>query len=119
MPIVSKPDRFSSCAIIPGRTADPEGFVTEHRDLEGLHGPITLYFSVTGLRQLADRYPRVGLVRAEQLGAAEEALDNALAEAARLKDYIAELERFKESVAGLTRHEYQIRKPMGRPKEKV
>lgn len=59
---VPKLDRFVSDIIIAGRTQDPQGFVTEHRSLDGLHGPIPVVFSVTGLRQLAKRHPQVGLV---------------------------------------------------------
>lgn len=36
MAFVRKPDRFSSCVIVPGRVSDPHGFVTDHRELDGL-----------------------------------------------------------------------------------
>lgn len=119
MPIVAKPDRFSSCIIIPGRMSDPDGFVTEHREIDGLMGPVKVYFSVAGLRQLAQRYPKVGLVPRDELIRAREYAERMDAQLEQANARIAELEAFKASVAGVTREDYQIRRPIGRPKEKV
>lgn len=119
MPFVAKPDRFSSCIIIPGRMADPDGFVTEHREIDGLMGPIKVYFSVAGLRQLAQRYPKVGLVPRNALDSALATIAAGQQQVAAMQERIDELEAFKASVAGVTREDYQIRRPIGRPKEKV
>lgn len=116
---VPKPDRFGSDAIIAGRVSDPDGFITEHRALEGLHGDITLYFSVAGLRQMAAKHPQVGLVSKKEFDDAWNLILGLKNKVLEAEARVAELEAFKASVAGITREDYHIRKPMGRPKEKV
>lgn len=119
MAFVRKPDRFSSCVIVPGRVSDPHGFVTDHRELDGINGPIKVYFSVTGLRQIADKHPQVGLVRVEKL-------DDARAEAERLaeeleaaQDRITELEAAHDRIAGFVKDGFKVQKVMGRPKKEA
>lgn len=118
MPFVTKLGRFSSDIIIPGRTSDPQGFVTEYREVEGVTGPLTIYFSVTGLRLLAQRYSQIGLVPAEVADANFQlALD--------LKNRVLELEAERdellakqERIAGLAQDGFKVQKVMGRPPEK-
>jgi hypothetical protein len=116
VPFVSKPDRFSSDIIIPGRVSDPDGFVTEHREIDGIAGPIKIFFSVTGLRQLAQKYPQVGLVPAERLGDLEDELHRLQDEVDRLQHRNEELEAREERIAGLSRDGFKVQKVMGRPK---
>lgn len=117
VPFVARPDRFSSDAIIAGRVTDPDGFVTEHRELEGVNGPIKLFFSVAGLRQIADRYPQVGLVRAEVLEQAEEEGDAFKREAEQLRARVFALEAKQERIAGFAADGFKVQKVIGRPKE--
>jgi DNA-binding ferritin-like protein len=117
VPFVRKPDRFSSCVIVPGRTSDPEGFVTEHRELDGISGPIKVYFSVTGLRLLAERYPQVGLVPAEKLDAAKQRIEQLEADLDNIRERAAELETQQERIAGIVKEGFKVQKVMGRPKE--
>jgi hypothetical protein len=115
VPFVSKPDRFSSDVIMPGRVSDPHGFVTEHRELDGLNGPIKVYFSVTGLRQIAERYPQVGLVSSDLLDKADAKLEQLAAEVAKLHARVEELEAREARIAGLSRDGFKVQKVMGRP----
>lgn len=120
MAFVTKPDRFGSDAIIQGRVADPHGFVTNHDAVDGLHGPITLYFSVTGLRQLAAKHPQVGLVLREEADAASAHANALQAEVDQLRARVAELEAREERIAGLSRDGFKVQRVMGRPtKEKA
>lgn len=113
---VNKPDRFSQDVIVPGRVTDPNGFVTLHRSLDGLHGPIQVYFSVTGLRQIAEKHPQVGLVSRDE-AAAETARANTLqAELDQANARIAELEANAERIAGFARDGFKVQKVVGRPK---
>lgn len=117
MPFVRKPDRFSSDVIIPGRTSDPDGFVTEHRELDGIGGPIKVFFSVAGLRQLAKKYPQVGLVPAtvaETLAAATTELHQRLADVTAERD---ELLAKQARIAGFAADGFKVQKMMGRPPE--
>lgn len=117
MPFVRKPDRFSSDVIIPGRTSDPDGFVTEHRELDGIGGPIKVFFSVAGLRQLAKKYPQVELVpKADSDANFQLALD--------LKNKVLELEAERDEllakqarIAGFAADGFKVQKMMGRPPE--
>lgn len=119
MPFVDKPDRWSSDAIIPGRTVDPDGWVTEHTVIEGLHGPITLYFSVGGLRLLADRYPQVGLVSKAELTSRDHALAEALTAVQQLKLERDELKAKLERISGLQRDGFKVARVQGRPPTKT
>jgi hypothetical protein len=119
MAFVRKPDRHSSCVIIPGRTADPHGFVTEHRELDGIGGPIKVYFSVSGLRQLAERHPQVGLVPAHKLEDAHRRIEQLEAELDNLRDRAAELEAQQERIAGIVKDGFKVQKMMGRPKQEA
>lgn len=118
MPFVDKPDRFSSDAIVPGRTSDPNGFVTEHTVIEGITGPVILYFSVSGIRQLAARYPQIALVPKSELdnmvaryGEVVSALDQVKAE----RD---ELREAHDRIAGLRRDGFTVQKKAGAPVKK-
>lgn len=118
MPFVSKPDRFSSDAIVPGRVTDPNGFITENTVIEGIHGPIILYFSVSGLRQLADRYKQIGLVPRKALELVKEEFDELeeeYNEAIRERDEAkAKLDR----ISGLQRDGFRVARVQGRPPKK-
>lgn len=118
MPHVAKPDKFSQDIIIPGRVSDPDGFITEHREIEGLTGPIKVYFSVNGLRHLASKYPVIGLVPATEVALRDKQiadLESALTEANKELDALrAQTDR----IAGFAAEGYRIQKIMGRPKEK-
>jgi hypothetical protein len=116
VPFVSKPDRFSSDIIIPGRVSDPDGFVTEHREIDGIAGPIKIFFSVTGLRQLAEKYPQVGLTSVERLNEAYDRANSLEAERDELRARVEELEAREERIAGLSRDGFKVQKVMGRPK---
>lgn len=116
---VTKPDRFSSDIIIPGRVADPVGFVTENRVVEGLTGPITIYFSVTGLRNLAGRYEQIGLVPREDYARVEQEADEAREEIQRLRARLEELEAKQERIIGLSKDGFKVQKQMGRPAGKT
>lgn len=118
MPFVAKPDRFSQDIIVPGRVTDPHGFVTEHREIDGLNGPIKVYFSVTGLRRLAERYPQVGLVPADRLKDVEDELHRLQDELEQTRDRALELEARTERIAGLSKDGFKVQKVMGRPKIK-
>lgn len=118
MAFVSKPDRFSSDVIIPGRTSDPDGFVTLHRELEGAQGPIKVYFSVAGLRQIAAAHPQVGLVSAGHAKDVEDELYRLQDELDRAQTRIAELEGRQERIAGFARDGFRVQKVQGRPPAK-
>lgn len=115
MPFVSKPDRFSSDAIIPGRVSDPQGFVTEHTVIEGINGPVVLYFSVGGLQLLAERYPQIGLAPAAELDAKDEALTSALSEVMRLRLERDNLQGKLDRISGLQRDGFKVARVQGRP----
>lgn len=113
---VNKPDRFSQDVIVPGRVTDPNGFVTLHRSLDGLHGPIQVYFSVTGLRQIAEKHPQVGLVPADDVRRLHLENDALRAELDQANARIAELEANAERIAGFARDGFKVQKVVGRPK---
>jgi hypothetical protein len=118
MPFVAKPDRFSSDAIIPGRVDDPLGWVTEHTTLEGINGPITLYFSVTGLRQLAEKYPQIGLVSAEELETLTKELACVALSLEQAEARADEAEAKLERISGLQRDGFKVARVQGRPPTK-
>lgn len=119
LPFVSKPGRFDSDSIIPGRVSDDDGFVTENVEYDTPTGPRVHYFSVAGLRQLAGRYPQIGLVPRQLLTDAEQALDEALdalnTVAQERDEAVARLER----INGLQRDGFKISRIQGRPAKKV
>jgi hypothetical protein len=115
---VSKPDRFSSDIIMPGRVHDDDGFITENRVIEGLTGPITIYFSVAGLRQLAARYPQLELVRTSDAMAALDEAEALREEVQRLQARVEELEANEERIIGLRKAGFTVQRKMGAPKKK-
>ena len=115
MPFARKPDRYSSCIIVPGRVSDPDGFITEQREIDGINGPIKIYFSIGGLRQMAEKYPEIGLVRRDSALAAVRRAKRLEAELTAANDRVAELEAQQERVAGFVRDGYKVQKVMGRP----
>lgn len=115
MSFVSKPDRFGSCAIIPGRVSDDDGFATENTIIEGLHGPITLYFSATGVRQLAQRYPQLALVPKGQLELAREHLASTETLLAEAVEALEAAEVQLDRISGLQREGFKVVRVMGRP----
>lgn len=118
MPFVTKPERFSSDIIIPGRVSDPHGFVTEHREIDLPGGLQMVHFSVTGLRQLASRYPQIGLVPEASFDEAVRVAAEAMAEAEQLRAQVAALEARQERIAGFAADGFKVQKVLGRPKEK-
>lgn len=115
MPFVSKPGRFDTDSIIPGRTSDPDGFVTENHEYETPWGPRVHHFSVAGLRQIADRYPQVGLVRAEAEQDAVRVAIRYKEEAEALRAERDELQAKLDRISGLTVDGFKVTKVQGRP----
>lgn len=117
MQFVSKPDRFSSDIIIPGKIRDDSGFVRINTTLEGVTGPIVPYLSITGLRLIAQRVPEVGLVpRADldSLQLAYDQLSELLDSAVEARDALqAKLDR----INGLRKDGFQISRIQGRPRK--
>lgn len=108
---VAKPARHTSpgsCVILPGRHHDELGFVDTTTELEGLRGPLRIYLSVTGLRQLAARLPQVGLVPVLDYERALAEAEAAREEVARLRADLDAAEGQLERINGLARSGFDI-----------
>src|ERR1044072_7802910 len=101
VPFVAKPDRFSSDAIIPGKLTDERGFITEGHVIEGVRGPVQLFFSAEGIRQFARRYPQLGLVDSSKLDLSERARADAEARVLELEAEVARQKEALDRIAGL------------------
>jgi hypothetical protein len=108
---VSKPARHTapgSCVIIPGRHHDDLGFVDTTTELEGIGGPLRIYLSVTGLRQVAARLPQVGLVPVLDYERALAEADAAREEVQRLQTRLSEYEDQLGRISGLSREGFEV-----------
>ncbi len=118
MLFASKPPAYSEpghCLILPAKRSDPEGGVQLQTQIEGLRGPLTLWLSYTGLRQLAEKHPRLGLVPREKLAKAEEERDLLETLLAASEAKVEQLEADAERIIGLRRAGYVVQKANGRP----
>lgn len=119
MIFVSKPDRFSSDLIIPGRVSDERGFVVPGTVIDGITGPIAVHLSAEGIRLAAQRFPQLGLIDSvayDDLAAAfaeeHEAREAAEERAKVLQDRL-------DRISGLKRDGFQVTRVQGRPRQKV
>lgn len=119
MQFVTKPDRFSQDAIIPGRLSDPRGFVDTGNVLDGIRGPLPIYLSAEGIRLAAQRYPQLELVDASAHQAVVQALAQAEAERDEVTQQRDEALARLERISGLKRDGFQVTRVQGRPKQKV
>lgn len=109
----AKPDRWSQDMIIAGRVSDPLGFVTENREIEGLNGPLKVWFSVTGLRQLAAKHRQVGLVPVGELDAMKSTNATLWARLAQAEAEVEELRQAAERISGLSKDGFQVTRRHG------
>lgn len=113
---VARPGRFSAegCVILPGRHADPHGFIDTTTELEGVHGPIRVYLSIAGIRRIAQQFPeQTGLVPAEDVAKALDEAEAAREEVQRLTAEVERLKGFRDSIAGIRREGFQVSKIKG------
>ncbi len=105
-------------AIIPGRVSDETGFVDTGVSFDGLRGPIPVYLSAEGIRQIARRYPQLGLVPESELAEIMEDSEAEHQELNLLRSRVGDLEAQLERIAGLSRDGFTVTKKTGRPPKK-
>lgn len=114
-----KPPAYSDpghCLILPGKRSDEDGGIQLQTQLDGIRGPITGWLSFTGIRQIADRHPELGLSKTADLEAATERAEIAEGKLADAEARIAELEADQERIIGLRRAGFTVQKTQSRQK---
>jgi hypothetical protein len=125
MLFVRKPAAYSQGdSIIPGRVADDVGFIDTGNELDGVRGPIRVYLSVAGLRQIAQKFPQVCLTDAAASRETIETLQGLLAEAhSDLEQAVLRADRAEaqlSAIAGLKRDGFSVSKIKGpRPQKET
>lgn len=113
-----KPPAYSEpghCLILPAKRSDEDGGVQLQTQIEGLHGPIASWLSYTGIRQIAAKHERLGLVPAVERDSALERAEIAEGKLTDAEERIADLEASLEQIVGMRRHGYTIQKQAKRP----
>jgi len=102
--------RPGTCAILPGRGSDPEGFVTTGHVIPGWDPEVVL--SVAGIREAA-RF--IGLPTQEQVQELTEERDGLAAHLAELEDEVQSLREFEQAATYSLEHlGSKVRKKPGR-----
>lgn len=105
--------RPGTCAVIPGKAADPAGFVTTNTVLGGWDPQICV--SVTGVRELM-RVCEFPSPEAHQEVVAER--DALLTQVAELEGEIGRLEAFADAVDVIESRDFRARRKPGRKPQK-
>lgn len=108
--------RPGTCFVIPGRAADPEGFVVTNTVLSGWDPQVCV--SVTGVKQLARVAGLPSKEAHDELVAERDAL---LKQVTELSREVEELSRFADAIHTIESRDFRARKKPGRKpvKEKV
>jgi hypothetical protein len=105
--------RPGTCAVIPGRATDPEGFVATGHIVPGWDPEMT--FSAAGIKQLANV---IGLPSKEAHQALKEERDVLQARVEQLEAENEELSRFADAIDTIESRDFRARKRPGRkPKQ--